>query len=198
ASSPISVIGQPPQPGNTQLTITRFAGLRQRAIPGLGGVDPDWVSRTGTLTYTGTYEFTNPVDPSSADFTYPMQIDVALGQGGTDWVPYTARTSIAMPGGQPSEASGVTGTSGLYWIDPRGLTGLTAGQVIDQDPVTTERLVVTSIGPFGSGSAVTFSSDLPGVSVQTTYETTTGALVGYQAHLVGSGATYRLQLTQLP
>ena len=198
ATSPVTAPGEPPPQGNTQLTITRFAGLRQRNVPGLGGANPDWVARTGQLQYSGTYNFTNPVDPSSANLTFPMDLAVTLGQGGSNWTSFTARSQIGMPGSQPSEATGVTYGSGLYWLDPTALATMTAGQSIDQDPLTGERITVASVDPGNGATTVTIASDLPGVSSRATYDQAGGVLVGYSAHLAESGATIQLQLQNMP
>lgn len=197
-TSPVAAANEPPPQGNTQLTITRFAGVRQRSVPGLNGTNPAWVARTSRLDYAGTYNFTNPVDPSSANLTYPMSLSVTLGPGGPNWSSYQAQTFIQLPGGQPTQSAGVTGTAGLYWIDPRALAGLSAGQVLDRDPITGEVNSVASVGPGVAGPAVSFGTQLPGVQGQTTYDATSGVLLEYVAFQASNGTTVRLQLQRMP
>lgn len=198
ATSPITAQNEPPPKGNTQLTITRLAGVRQRTVPGLGGRNPEWVARTGSLDYSGTYNFTNPVDPSSANLTYPMNVSVSFAPGGSNWSSYVARSLIQMPGGQPSQSAGVTGTTGTYWVDPAALTGLSAGQSLDEDPFTGERDVVRAVGPGPNGPAVTFAAQLRGVESQATYDQATGVLVQLILSQASNGSTIRLQLRQMP
>lgn len=198
ATSPVSSPGQAPPQGNTQLTITRFVGYRQRALPGLLGRNPGWLARTSSLHYSGTYNFTNPVDPSSANLTYPMDITVSLGNGGPGWAPYTARTYIQMPGNQPSVGSGVTGSMGLYWIDSSALMAMKTGQLLDQDPLTGERVAVEAIDTQSGSPVVTISSQLPGVATNARYDQSSGVLVAYEAHGASNGTTIRLELQGRP
>jgi hypothetical protein len=197
-TSPVTAFNEPPPQGNTQLTITRLAGVRQRSIPGLNGTNPEWVARTAGLSYAGTYNFTNPVDPSSANFSYPMRLDIALGPGGRSWSAYTSRTEIQIPGGQPSQGSGVTGTTGVYWVDPRALAGLREGALLDRDPLTNERDTVVSVDAGPNGGTLTVAAQLPGLETVATYDATTGVLVQYRLHEASGGITIRLDLQRMP
>lgn len=196
ATSPIRAVGESPPQGNNQLTITRFAGIRQRTLPGIGGSNPAWVSQTSKLVYAGTQSIFNPLDPSIPAIVLPMRAEISLGPGGRDWATFSAAVVVDSPLTQPSFSTGVTGTMGLYWIDPSAIAGLSPGQVLDVDPVTAERLTVVGFDP--TGSVVTFSSDLPGSSIVTTYSTTTGALVGYRSQTTSSGTVIALDLQNPP
>jgi hypothetical protein len=198
AMSPVTEPGQPPPVGNTQLTITRFLGIRQRTLPGLDGANPEWVARKGSMTYAGTYDFVNPVDPSSGAGSFPMQLSVRLGQGGRNWTSYSASTVIQQLSPQPTTGNGVTGPAGIYWFDPRALATMTAGQSLDKDPLTTEQLTVAGVGAGPRGPAVNISDQLPGIANQLTYDQPTGALLALEAHEAGSGKTVRLQLQDPP
>jgi hypothetical protein len=196
ATSPIRAVGESPPQGNNQLTITRFAGIRERALPGLGGSNPVWVARTSQLFYAGTQSTFNPLDPSIPALVLPMRATISLGPGGRDWATFSAEIVVESPLSQPSVSSGVTGPTGLYWIDPAAFSSLSPGQVLDVDPVTTERLTV--IGFDQTGSFVSFSSDLPGTSIVTTYSTATGALVSYRSQTTSSGTLIQLDLQNPP
>ena len=199
ATSPLSAPGEGPPQGNTELTVTHLAGVRQRAVPGWAAANPAWVARTRELDYSGTYSWTNPVDPSSGTLNYPMSETVSLGQGGANWAPYSVVTDIGLPGLQPTTSSGVTGPGGLYWFDPGALAGMKAGQTIDQDPLLGERDVVASVDPGPSGTTVTIASDLPGASFRSTYDVQTGVLVAYQGSTTATtGITIQLQLQSMP
>jgi hypothetical protein len=196
ATSPVTEPGQPPPVGNTYMTITRLIGMRQRTVPGLDGTNPDWLARSNQLPYAGDHNTVSTIDPSSMNVTSPMQLKVTFGQGGRNWAPYTAQSVIQQPGFQPTTGTGVTGTSGLYWIDQRALAGMTAGQVLDQDPLTTEQLAVAAT----DSATVTLTSKLPGVSVTNTYDRASGVLLAEEAHQDGAAAamTIRLQLQNRP
>lgn len=198
ATSPITSAGQAPPQGNTQLTVTRLVGYRQRTVPGLAGKNPDWLDRTLNLHYTGTYNFTNPMDPSSANLTYPMDLTVSFAKGGWSWASYTAQTHIQMPGNQPTVGSGVTGTAGLYWVDQNALRAMKPRQILDQDPLTGEQVVVESVASESGGKIVTISSQLPGVATRAHYDQTSGVLIAYDAHVASSGTTIQLELQGRP
>lgn len=198
ATSPVTLPGQTPPQGNTQLTVTRFVGYRQRAIPGLEGKNPDWLSRTSTLRYSGTYNFTNPVDLSSANVTYPMNLTASFTKGGPNWASYTARTYVQIPGSQPAESSGVTGVTGLYWFDQDALYAMRSGQLLDQDPLTGERMVVKSVVSQPGGAVVTIGTELPGIAISASYDQTSGVLVSYTGRFASTGATYQLDLDGRP
>ena len=74
ATSPLRAPGEAPPRGNSQLTYTQFLGMRQRAVPGLGGPAPGWVAGTATLRYGGVYTITNPARPGQRQLQLPGAI----------------------------------------------------------------------------------------------------------------------------
>lgn len=92
----------------------------------------------------------------------------------------------------------MTSTTGLYWIDPAALQGLTAGQVLDNDPITGERDVVLSVDQGPNGPAVTVDYRLAGIESQSSYDVATGVLLQLTEFTQSSGTTVRLSLQQLP
>jgi len=203
ATSPVSAPGEAPPQGNTQLTVSFFAGVRQRSVPGADGATPDWLAHTTRLDYAGTYSWVNPVDPSSGTFTSPMTMGVSLGRGGGSWAPYAAQTAIQGLGS--TTGSGITGPTGLYWLSPTALSALAAraaaapGQVVDQDPITGEQLVVEGGGRDASGRTfLTLVSRLPGITTRAGYDTTSGVLAAYAAQVPGTGTTIDLHLQRGP
>ena len=146
-TTPFTIEGQPtPVTGNTQLTMTRLANVRQRTLPGQNAAVPDWVAGTTTLSYAGNYNWTNPIDPSSGSIDYPTEHTVSLGQRGSTWAAYTARTFV--PGlAHDITTPGVGGGVGFYWWDPQALQEMSQGQTLDEDPITNERLFVSYRGP---------------------------------------------------
>ncbi|MEP6774429.1 MAG: hypothetical protein ABJA50_02445 [Chloroflexota bacterium] len=184
-------------PGNSQLSLVQLVGVRQRNIPGLNGVNPTWVANTTKLNYTGLYNFTNPMDPSSANYTFPTTSNVTLSKGGRNWASYSAQTTIQMMG-SPSTSSGVTSTAGTYWMDVNALKAMKAGQVLDTEPITGEELAVQSIGTQQGRKVVNLSDRMAGFEALLNYDQASGALVSYQIKIASSGATYQFQLQQTP
>jgi hypothetical protein len=198
AMSPVQLPGQGPTQGASQLTISRFVGIRQMATPGIGSAAPAWVARTPGLSYTGEYRWVNPVDPSSAAFSYPMTAEVGITGSGPTWASYRLRTAVDVQGMAPSDSSGVSSGIGPYWWDPAALAGMSAGDVLDRDPVTSLSVVVAGLVQGPVGPAVTITSQVPGTSMDATYDVGTGVLLGQTISVASSGTTVLLGLRQLP
>ena len=185
-------------PGNSQLSLTRLAGVRQRSIPGQNGTNPAWVANTTKLNYSGLYNFTNPMDPSSASYTFPASSNITLTRGGRNWASYTAQTTIQMGTGSTSNSSGVTGTAGTYWMDVSALKAMKVDQVLDTEPATGEKLAVQSISTQQGRKVVSISDQMAGFDAVLNYDQASGALISYQIKIASSGATYQFQLQQMP
>ncbi len=197
-----TVPGTDPQvpSGDTFMTVTHLAGIRQRDVPGLAGTNPEWVASTAGLTYSGTEVVTNPLLPSAGGLTFPMHERVTFGPGGANWATYTADIEVDMQGVPPqqSETKGVTSTAGLFWYDTTTLAGLQPGQVLDQDPLTGGSTTVSAVGPGPNGQAVTIVDQVPGITTTSVYDATTGVLLAAQVKVDVSGTTYTLELDSLP
>jgi hypothetical protein len=196
-TSPLAAPGENPPVGNTQLTMARFVGVRQRTMPGAGAANPDFLAGTSQLRYSGTYNWINPVDPSSGNLTYPAEHTVSLGPGGTSWASYAGRTLV--PGlAIDSTIQGVCGSLGPYWYSAQALGQMTAGQALDHDPVTAEQTTVSFTGQGQSGVAVvTIETQGPGYLIRSTYEQASGLLVAYEeATPQTTGITVVLQLIE--
>ena len=195
-TTPFTVDGRPtPVTGNTQLTMTRLVNVRQRTLPGQNAAVPDWVAGTNTLSYVGTYNWTNPIDPNSGSIEYPTEHTVSLGQRGSTSAAYTARTFV--PGlAHDTTTPGVGGGVGFYWWDPQALQEMSQGQTLDEDPITNEQLFVSYRGPSPDGTEiVVIESHLPGVETRSTYDMT-GLLVAYEVWHGSIGATISIELVQ--
>ncbi len=194
-TSPIRAEGEDPPVGNSQLSLVRFAGYRQRTLPGLAAPGkPDWVAQTSRLTYQGMYHFANPVDPASGSLSHPTEIAISFGQGGANWSTYVAQSVVPNLGMQ-SQAQGIAGPTGPYWYDPQALSAMTAGQVLDQDGLTGEQVVVSSLGQGANGKpVVVIDQQLPGNFVRSTYEQQTGMLVALDVQTANAGTTVSVQL----
>jgi hypothetical protein len=125
-----------------------------------------------------------------------MQYVVSFGQGGRDWLPFSARSFVSGLGDQP-EQTGVSASTGRFWYDPAALAAMQPGQVLDQDPTTGEQVVVSGVQPGGGGTIVTIDTQLPGVVQRASYDGR-GLLVVYEAQLASSGTTIHLELQSGP
>lgn len=199
ATSPVQLPGQGATQAASQLTISRFVSIRQLDIPGIGSAAPAWVATTSGLSYAGQYRWTNPVDPSSGSFSYPMTADVRFTATGPTWATFGLHTVLELGGvPSPSDSAAVSSGTGPYWWDPTALAGFTPGQVLDTDPVTTMTTTVTEVGQSQLGPAVTITSQIPGTSGQSTYDVATGVLLGQAISVASSGADVVLSLQRLP
>ncbi len=194
-TSPFAAPGENPPTSNAQLTMARFAGSRQRSLPGANGATPDWVAGTRQLTYQGTYNFINPVDPSSANLTYGLEHTVQLGSGGSNWATFTSRTVVQQLA-IDSQLQGVTGPTGVYWYTPAALAQMTQGQVLDQDPITGQQMAVAFVGAGANGQeVVVIDSQAPGFTLRATYEQGSGTLLAFEESARSTtGITTSLQL----
>jgi hypothetical protein len=195
ATSPIAAPGENPPVGNSQLTITRFLGMRQRQVPGTGSAVPAFAARGGQLNYGGTYFWTNPVDPSSGAFQYPMTYQVQLSPGGGSWMAYRAQSVVqGFLGAQPEQTGVATGNGGGFWYDPGALAAMQQGQVLDQDPVTGEQAVVSA----AQGNVIAIDNQIPGIGQRRQYDVRSGALVVYDLQTPASGIALHLELQGNP
>ncbi len=115
AISPVQLPGQGPTQGASQLTVSRFAGIRQMTTPGISSAAPAWVATTQGLSYAGEYRWTNPVDPASGNVSYPMTAETTFTTTGATWATDGLRTQVQMPGATPNASSGVSSGIGPYW-----------------------------------------------------------------------------------
>jgi hypothetical protein len=161
--------------GNVQVMFARLVDVRERELPGLGAPVPEWVTPGTQLVYQGEATVTNPFDPSGFSMGWAVELVVTLDEVGSSWATFGSTTATDFDGYvERSETAGATGSTGLYWYDPGSLAAMTAGTLLDEDPVTTARLSVES----ADGSSVTLLTEAPGVTARATYEVASGILTG--------------------
>jgi hypothetical protein len=194
--SPFAAPGEGAPTSNTQLTVSRFLGQRQRALPGLGAAVPQWAGTATVLAYQGLYNWVNPVGGAdSGAIQLPAQhtVEFAAG-GGATWRPFTSRT-VSQQAALDARLQNVSGSTGLYWYAPDALARMTQGQVLDQDPITTETVSVSYAGAGQNGQPiVAIDNQAQGFVIRRTYETQTGLLIGYENFMQASGSTLSFQL----
>ena len=88
--------------------------------------------------YAGDATVSNPFDPNGFGASWPVEVLVTLDEVGDSWATFRSTTATDFDGYvERSEASGATGSTGLYWYDPASLATMAPGTVLDEDPVTT-------------------------------------------------------------
>ena len=118
-ASPMYAEGQEPFAANTQITIIRFLGVRQRDETALAAAPPEWAEPGTRLDYSGSWTFVNPYDPMGAPVVYPAWMGVAMGTGGPTWLEYGTELLVDFAGvPNVTTATGVAAGTGPYWIDP--------------------------------------------------------------------------------
>lgn len=198
-AAPVYAEGEDPLPANTQITLIRFLGVRQRDAAGLETAPPEWAQPGAALEFSGSWIFVNPYDPMGPPAVYPAWLGVGFESGGPSWLEYGTEMLVDFAGlPDVTAATGVAAGAGPYWIDPATLSFAQEGQVIDEDPITGEVVTVEWIGPGPAGDAVTIASQLPGISSQATYDVGTGVLLGVERTEESSGITTQLSLESLP
>lgn len=159
--------------GNVQIMFTRLVDVRTRTLPGLGAAVPAWVVPGTQLVYSGQATVTNPFDPYGFSTGWPVEMVVTVDEVGGSWATFRSTTATDFDGYvERSEASGATGSAGLYWYDPASLATMTTGTVLDDDPITGAQLSVE----WADGERVTLRTEAPGVAVRADYEIASGVL----------------------
>jgi hypothetical protein len=194
AGSPVHGPLDNPQ-GNVQLSNTRLVGVRQRSLAGMNAPVPWWVAPGVQLVYTGSYTATNPLDPSSGPWVFPMETSVTFDEVGGTWASFSSHTVTDLGGSQqPSDGTSVTGPNGLYWYDPDSLASMYVGEILDEDPVTGAQTSVESFGPGATETVVTIVTAANGVTARLGYDLSTGVLVSLEIVQAVTGGTISLQL----
>lgn len=138
-------------------------------------------------------------DPLGAPIVYPASMDVEFDAGGPTWLEYGTRLLVDLAGiPNLTAATGVAGGDGPYWIDPGVLAYATEGQLVDEDPITGERVTIERVGPGPAGDAVMLLSEMPGISSRATYDIETGVLLATARSEAASGITIELVLDAMP
>jgi len=187
-------------PGSsTQLSTTELRGVRQLAVPGIGSAAPDWVARRVPLSYAGTLEFVNPMDPSSPAQTNTATTTTSFVDTGSTWARYETALTLDL-GGVPSTSTGTGAVGGVgpYWWDPAALSTFSTGQVLDTDPYTGLTLAVLETGPGPAGPAVGIVGRMPGIDIEVYYDIATGVMIAQGTANASSGLATRLQLLRMP
>lgn len=134
-----------PVAGNTQLVQIIFAGMRQTNLPWIGQRAPAELTQTRQVDFQGTY--TSAVaNAGQVSWPVAMRWDISRIDEYSLQMRQTYKIDYGNTG-MPNEpqVSDRGGSVAALWIDPRTLGQLRQGQVIDEDPITQMRTVVTGV-----------------------------------------------------
>jgi hypothetical protein len=167
--------------GNTQ--VRHFKGLRQVKLPWLGGglmgtapapTLPDWLANLRHIGGSGTYRG----GAAGTFVTFGLKIDHQIVDHGADWLRVDQITTLTYPRpnlppkvGKQTIAVGPA-VLGSLWLPPAGLAALTAGQVLDDDPLVGTHTVCAATG----GGLVVLRETGATHTIDLSYDARTGAL----------------------
>jgi hypothetical protein len=160
--------------GDTLLTAFDVVNVRDRHTPWATEPLPAWARQFQVLHYGGTAASPNPWLGGPPT---PLRLDVTRVDAGEGWLGL-ATNGWAIVRGQTTPPVKTLMQCGRDQYDtfvagPAALAKLTAGQVLDDDPVTRVRTVVTD----ANGSRVTITASSGGLLVTHTFDVQTGMLV---------------------
>ncbi len=178
--------------GDTTLTRNEFVGMRDLSIPWAGEPMPEWATTVGALHYRGsmTSHGSLPTIPNV------LSLDLQPVTHGRSWIEFSvtsAQRTQGAPDTPPGHADLVFGRSefGGLWAGPAALGHLRQGQVLDEDPVTKMRTVVSRV----DNSSVVIASANAAGEIDNQYDLRTGMLIASSFFdvLTMQQRTYKLQ-----
>ncbi len=195
-----SSVGAPPKlvgpgdfgQGDTTITRNDLVSTRDISIPWAKEAVPDWVPPLRTLRYSGSMISRGPLP------TVPnvLSLDLQALAHGRRWMQMSVRSTEQVqgaPGSVPVTSETAFGPSefGSLWVSPAALAQLRQGQVLDEDPVSRMRTVVSK----ADDVSVTITSANPAGEIDNQYDKRTGMLLASSFYNVLSRQqrTYRVQ-----
>jgi hypothetical protein len=161
--------------GDTTITHNDFVSARDVMAPWASEPTPDWVAKIRELHYRGSITSHGPLPTVPNVLTLDMEA-AARGRGWAEYsVVSTQHTQGApdIPPGKIELASGRNQIGGM-WAGPAALARLRQGQVLDQDPVTKMRTVVSRV----DDSSVVIAATNAAGEIDSQYDKRTGMLIG--------------------
>lgn len=161
-------------PINT-LTHGNFISARDTKIPWAGEATPEWVAGLKSLNYRGAILFRGSPLPT----TNTIISDLAAGNHGAGWIAMTLRLDVrwqntpALPATQTQVIYGRTQYHNM-WAGPAALARLHEGQVLDEDPITKMKTVVSK----ADEQAVQITSANSSGEIISNYDRRTGIRLG--------------------
>ena len=178
--------------GDTTLTHNDFVSARDLSIPWAGETIPDTIANIRALHYRGSMTSHGPLPTVPNALSLDLQT-VAKGHG---WMQFSGRSAERVQGAPEIPPASIDIAFGLnefggLWIMPEALAQLRQGQVLDEDPITKMRTIVSRVD---DSSVVIVSSNAAG-EIDNQYDKRTGMLIGSSFYNVLSmqQRAYKLQ-----
>ena len=162
--------------GDTTITHNDFISARDVMAPWANEAAPDWVAKVRELHYRGSITSHGSLPTIPNVLTFDMEA-TARGRGWAQYTVVSAQHTQGAPDIPPGRAEIASGRNqiGGMWAGPAALEKLRQGQVLDEDPVTKMRTVVSRVDvPF---TVVIASTNAAG-EVDSQYDKRTGMLIG--------------------
>jgi hypothetical protein len=120
-----------------------FLGARDLTLPWANEPIPEWIANTNIMHFAGQYVIHNT--NGLRDMPMDLQGDMKIVDRNDAWV--TADQTMQMRGANPSQAKHVwcSNQIGGGWIGPAALAKMQQGQLIDEDPLTKVKTVVSHV-----------------------------------------------------
>lgn len=161
--------------GSTFLTQSTLVDVRQTTLPWAAEAPPAWLGTVDRIDYTGTVTV-GALDAPTAVIDAWLTVDRL--DSGSVWGRYrfsqTLATDVTPSVTQAIERIDGPAQVGAIWVPPAGLAALVAGQVLDEDPVTSTTVAVE----WTDGVTVTIDERGPREIAVLDYDVASGLLIG--------------------
>jgi hypothetical protein len=168
-----------------------FLAMRDLSIPWSTENAPDWIGTFKALHYRGAVQMHGslPTVPSV------LSIDMLAAGHGQNWLEVNSISGMqlqGMPPQPPSKAVAFYGRSQFagLWAGPTALGKLTAGQVLDQDPLTQMKTVVAK----ADDHSVQIASSNTSGEIDSQFDKQTGILLSTSFFNIVSQQTWTVNL----
>ncbi|MGO8816224.1 MAG: hypothetical protein ACLQVG_16425 [Terriglobia bacterium] len=161
--------------GDTTITRNDFINARDVMAPWANEPTPDWVARIRELHYRGSITSHGPLPTVPNVLSLDMEA-TARGRGWAEYSVVSTQHTQGAPDIPPAKIELASGRNqiGGMWAGPAALAQLRQGQVLDQDPITKMRTVVSRAD---DASVVIAATNAAG-EIDSQYDKRTGMLIG--------------------
>ena len=163
-------------------TFVTYLGRRDLDLPWADGTPPDWAAEVSEMRYEGTQSVSVA---GSSPLSVPVSVKAGVTDRGKRWTAYDLTVAAGGYEGLPGSDATTRRTCGAaqiggMWVPPEGLADLRRGTVLDEDPVTKFKTVVSQVARDKRGRTVVEVSQENGAQLLTyQYDRDTGTLVGF-------------------
>ncbi|HBY97975.1 MAG TPA: hypothetical protein DEP84_29210, partial [Chloroflexi bacterium] len=170
------------------LSLMYFKNLRQLELPWRRAWAPDWVTTGRTLRYDGTVTILVPGSPR-VPLEYSIRSKVIASHARWSEFDATHYTSGQFTS-QVQQVTGVAQISYGSWLPPEAAASLRRGQVLDRDPLTEIKVVVSRV----SRDVIVLTETGPSHRIVSTFDRNDGTLLAIDQETVMETATTQIQV----